>query len=187
MSLLPFSKQLQKLKYTLNKISFLSGLSFKNQLSIVSLILLVFIIPLTVLGVRTVNDLRSRAVTYCSVTASWPANPNRPTNCAQNLTISWGSPGFAVALAKDGALVAASPQLTGTSYTFTNSNSGIQPNTTYHYVICTPNCGTGRIISLEQSKTKTKIVEEGRQFGTIIETKTEIAIGDILESFIGNN
>ena len=47
--------------------------------------------------------------------------------------------------------------------------------------------GTGRIISLEQNKTKTKIVEEGRQFGTIIETKTEIAIGDILESFIGNN
>ena len=42
--------------------------------------------------------------------------------------------------------MAASPQLTGTSYTFTNSNSGIQPNTTYHYVICTPNCGTGRII-----------------------------------------
>ena len=139
MSLLPFSKQLQKLKYTLNKISFLSGLSFKNQLSIVSLILLVFIIPLTVLGIKTINDLRGRAAVNCSVTATWPANPNRPIDCQQSLTVSWGSPGFAVALAKDGALVAASPQLTGTSYTF----SGLQANALYHYVICAPNCGVG--------------------------------------------
>ncbi len=179
MSLLPFSKQLQKFKYTFNKISFLSGLPFKTQLSIVSLILLIFIIPLTVFGIKTINDLRSRAVTNCSVTATWPPNPNRPTDCTQNLTISWGSPGFAVALAKGGALVAAQADISGTSYTF----SGLQASTTYHYVVCTPNCGTGKKIkegdanssssgTLTVSWYYTARLTESGNLGAVVATRT---------------
>ena len=38
-------------------------------------------------------------------------------------------------------------------------------------------------INLEKNKTKTSIIDEGSEFGTMIETKIEIAPGDILEAF----
>jgi len=44
--------------------------------------------------------------------------------------------------------------------------------------------GNGRIVNLEKNKTKTSTVEEGIEFGLMIESKTEIAPGDIAESFI---
>lgn len=44
--------------------------------------------------------------------------------------------------------------------------------------------GRGKIVELQQSKTKTKEVGEGLEFGVSIETKTEIAPGDVLEAFI---
>jgi translation initiation factor IF-2 len=43
--------------------------------------------------------------------------------------------------------------------------------------------GRGKIVNLEKNKTKTSIVEEGAEFGMMIESKIEIASGDILESF----
>ncbi|MCF7833813.1 MAG: translation initiation factor IF-2 [Candidatus Pacebacteria bacterium] len=43
--------------------------------------------------------------------------------------------------------------------------------------------GKGNITNLEKNKTKTKEVEEGTEFGMMIESKTEIAPGDIIESF----
>ncbi|HNW71797.1 MAG TPA: translation initiation factor IF-2 [Candidatus Paceibacterota bacterium] len=44
--------------------------------------------------------------------------------------------------------------------------------------------GNGRIVNLEKNKTKTSSVEEGIEFGMMVESKTEIAPGDIVESFI---
>lgn len=41
--------------------------------------------------------------------------------------------------------------------------------------------GTGKIVGLEQNRNKTKVVAAGNQCGTLVETRTEIAPGDILE------
>ena len=43
--------------------------------------------------------------------------------------------------------------------------------------------GRGKIVNLEKAKTKVKEVEEGIEFGMMIESKIEIAEGDIIESF----
>lgn len=43
--------------------------------------------------------------------------------------------------------------------------------------------GRGKIINLEKGKVKTSVVEEGSEFGMMIESKTEIVAGDILELF----
>ncbi|MFA6258732.1 MAG: translation initiation factor IF-2 [Candidatus Paceibacterota bacterium] len=43
--------------------------------------------------------------------------------------------------------------------------------------------GKGKIINLEKNKTKVNEVDEGSEFGILIESKTEIAQGDIIESF----
>ena len=43
--------------------------------------------------------------------------------------------------------------------------------------------GRGRIVNLEKSKIKVKEVEEGAEFGMMVESKTEIVEGDIIESF----
>lgn len=43
--------------------------------------------------------------------------------------------------------------------------------------------GRGKIVNLEKGKTKTSEVEEDAEFGMMIESKTEIAQGDIIESF----
>lgn len=43
--------------------------------------------------------------------------------------------------------------------------------------------GRGKIVNLEKSKTKVKEVEEGAEFGMMIESKIEIVEGDIIESF----
>ena len=43
--------------------------------------------------------------------------------------------------------------------------------------------GRGRIVNLEKSKVKVKEVEEGSEFGMMVESKMEIAEGDIIESF----
>lgn len=44
--------------------------------------------------------------------------------------------------------------------------------------------GRGKIVNLEKSKTKTSAVEEGDEFGMMIESKTEIVSGDVIESFL---
>jgi len=44
--------------------------------------------------------------------------------------------------------------------------------------------GRGKIVNLEKSKTKTSAVEEGVEFGMMIESKIEIVPGDIIESFL---
>ena len=44
--------------------------------------------------------------------------------------------------------------------------------------------GTGRITELQKNKAKIKQVEEGSEFGMMIESKTEIAPGDIVEAFV---
>lgn len=43
--------------------------------------------------------------------------------------------------------------------------------------------GRGKVVNLEKGKVKTSTVEEGNEFGMMIESKIEIAAGDILESF----
>ncbi|MFA6324928.1 MAG: translation initiation factor IF-2 [Candidatus Paceibacterota bacterium] len=43
--------------------------------------------------------------------------------------------------------------------------------------------GKGKIVNLEKGKAKTSTVEEGIEFGMMIESKIEISAGDILESF----
>ena len=43
--------------------------------------------------------------------------------------------------------------------------------------------GRAKIINLEKNKTKTSMVEEGAEFGMMVESKIEIVAGDILESF----
>ncbi len=43
--------------------------------------------------------------------------------------------------------------------------------------------GKGRIVNLEKGKVKTSIVEEGLEFGTMIESKIEIVAGDTIECF----
>lgn len=43
--------------------------------------------------------------------------------------------------------------------------------------------GRGKIVNLEKSKVKVSAVEEGAEFGMMIESKIEIASGDVLESF----
>ena len=43
--------------------------------------------------------------------------------------------------------------------------------------------GRGKIVNLEKSKTKVKEVEEGAEFGMMIESKIEIVEGDVIESF----
>ncbi len=43
--------------------------------------------------------------------------------------------------------------------------------------------GRGKIVNLEKGKVKTSIVEEGNEFGMMIESKFEIAAGDVIESF----
>jgi translation initiation factor IF-2 len=44
--------------------------------------------------------------------------------------------------------------------------------------------GRGKIVNLEKSKTKTSSVEEGDEFGMMIESKIEIVSGDVIESFL---
>jgi translation initiation factor IF-2 len=44
--------------------------------------------------------------------------------------------------------------------------------------------GRGKIVELQQGKVRTKEVAEGLEFGVQIESKTELAPGDIIESFI---
>lgn len=44
--------------------------------------------------------------------------------------------------------------------------------------------GRGKIIGLEQSKIKAKDIEEGNEFGVLVETRAEIFGGDQIESFI---
>jgi translation initiation factor IF-2 len=44
--------------------------------------------------------------------------------------------------------------------------------------------GKATIVGLEQGKIKTKEVLEGSECGILVETKIEIASGDILEAFI---
>lgn len=43
--------------------------------------------------------------------------------------------------------------------------------------------GKGKIVNLEKSKVKTSEVEEGAEFGMMIESKVEVVAGDIIESF----
>lgn len=43
--------------------------------------------------------------------------------------------------------------------------------------------GRGKIVNLEQNKSKTSVVTEGTEFGTMVESKVEIVAGDVLESF----
>lgn len=43
--------------------------------------------------------------------------------------------------------------------------------------------GRGKVVNLEKSKTKVSTVSEGDEFGMMIESKVEIASGDILECF----
>lgn len=43
--------------------------------------------------------------------------------------------------------------------------------------------GRGKIVNLEKGKTKTSEVDEGTEFGMMIESKVEISQGDIIESF----
>ncbi len=43
--------------------------------------------------------------------------------------------------------------------------------------------GRAKIVNLEKGKTKTSTVEEGTEFGMMIESKIEIVPGDVLESF----
>src|SRR3989338_8666642 len=43
--------------------------------------------------------------------------------------------------------------------------------------------GRGKIVNLEKTKVKTKEVEEGSEFGMMIESKIEIVAGDVLEAF----
>jgi translation initiation factor IF-2 len=43
--------------------------------------------------------------------------------------------------------------------------------------------GRGKIVNLEKNKTKVGTVEEGAEFGMMIESKIEIVAGDIIESF----
>ncbi len=43
--------------------------------------------------------------------------------------------------------------------------------------------GTGKIVNLEKGKTKTSSVEEGTEFGMMLESKIEVVAGDTIESF----
>jgi translation initiation factor IF-2 len=43
--------------------------------------------------------------------------------------------------------------------------------------------GLGKIVNLEKNRTKSSTVEEGSEFGMMIESKIEIAVGDTVESF----
>ena len=43
--------------------------------------------------------------------------------------------------------------------------------------------GRGKIVNLEKGKTKTSTVEEGTEFGMMIESKIEIVAGDVIECF----
>ena len=43
--------------------------------------------------------------------------------------------------------------------------------------------GRGKIVNLEKNKTKVGVVDEGSEFGMMIESKIEIVAGDVLESF----
>ncbi len=43
--------------------------------------------------------------------------------------------------------------------------------------------GSGKIVNLEKAKMKTSVVEEGSEFGMMIESKIEIASGDVIEAF----
>jgi translation initiation factor IF-2 len=43
--------------------------------------------------------------------------------------------------------------------------------------------GRGKIVNLEKSKTKVSVVEEGNEFGMMLESKIEVVSGDVIESF----
>ncbi|MEK7113851.1 MAG: hypothetical protein AAB873_03435, partial [Patescibacteria group bacterium] len=43
--------------------------------------------------------------------------------------------------------------------------------------------GKGKILNLEKGKAKVKEVEEGAEFGMLLESKIEVVEGDIIESF----
>jgi translation initiation factor IF-2 len=43
--------------------------------------------------------------------------------------------------------------------------------------------GRGKIVNLEKGKVKVSAVEEGDEFGMMIESKIEIVAGDTIESF----
>src|SRR3989338_1494564 len=44
--------------------------------------------------------------------------------------------------------------------------------------------GRGKIVNLEKNKAKTSEVEEGSEFGLMLESKLEVAPGDVLEAFV---
>ncbi len=44
--------------------------------------------------------------------------------------------------------------------------------------------GVGEVLELQQQKTKTKEVPEGSEFGAMVEARSEIAPGDVIEEFI---
>ena len=43
--------------------------------------------------------------------------------------------------------------------------------------------GRGKIVNLEKGKVKTSSVEEGAEFGMMVESKIEIVSGDVIEMF----
>ena len=43
--------------------------------------------------------------------------------------------------------------------------------------------GRGKIVNLEKGKVKASIIEEGTEFGMMLESKIEVAPGDIIELF----
>jgi len=44
--------------------------------------------------------------------------------------------------------------------------------------------GRGKIVNLEKNKAKISVAEKGTECGMMIESKTEIAAGDVIESFM---
>ena len=59
----------------------------------------------------------------------------------------------------------------------------VMPNGTVKIMRREFEIGRGKIVNLEKNKVKTKEVEEGSEFGMMIESKIEIAQGDIIELF----
>ena len=84
------------------------------------------------------------------VTKSSSASTCTDQGCsAPSQTVNWSSPGFGVVLTLNGG-IAGAKNTNSTSATF----SGLLPSTSYNYVVCAPNCGTGKTIK-SGSKTST--------------------------------
>jgi len=62
-------------------------------------------------------------------------------------------------------------------------NGQIYLNSTVRIIRREFEIGRGKIVNLEKSKTKVNIVEEGVEFGMMLESKIEVVAGDIIESF----